>query len=447
MGCVRTALPTCGMVILVTLAGQGPAHATGRSRAVIDLTETGDNGTVMARLRESFGTGFHAEPVPLDEFIDSGTGPWHIPPPGRLQPCSATPRSMEDLRAGLRDAEARIDGLEYDKALTLLDELRGALCACSDPMEPDVVHRIPYLRGIAEFYENDRDAARGSFRHAAFMVDKLEWDTAFSPEPQQVFLLGVGDAIQAPRASLRLAGNARPDGLRIDGREVDESVREVEIGDGRHVIQYRDGGGQLVGMELFIDGAGPVHLLGPEDLRLGLRAAPDDVSGAPAYATVAAAAAHHGYTEVVVLDDTAWDRCWWFNVIDGVWKPISLTAGARLRAATNHKTAGGVMAGTGGALIAGGTILAISRFAAMENLRPEMEANASSYAGHIEEYEGHRTHAAVGIGLLAGGGAALTTGLLLLARGKAIQEETAVDPRLTLFATPEGAWIGLAGSF
>ena len=205
--------------------------------------------------------------------------------------------------------------------------------------------------------------------------------------------------------------------------------------------------GQLTGATLDVPEAGSVTWFGPAGLARTLESTPEDAAAAPAFAAVAEAAARAGYTEIVVLNDPAWDRCWWFNVIDGVWKPITLTAGARLRAARNHKAAGGALAGTGGALIATGAILAVSQAAAMEELRPEMETYASSYALHIDEYESRRTRAGLGIGLLAAGGAALTTGLLLLVRGKAIQHETAVDPRLTVVATPEGAWFGLAGTF
>jgi hypothetical protein len=434
---------TCALV----MAAPGPAHAVGRSRAVIDLTGTPDEATVMKRLKDSFGAGFQAELVPIEALIDSSTGPWIASPPGQLQPCSGEPRSLSEIQAGLADAEALIDALDYDAAMPLLQELDEVLCACTEPLDPRAVRRIPYLRGIAEFYSADRDAARRSFSRAASLVDKLEWDTAFSPEPQQVFLLGVGDAMQEPGWTLVPGVGDAPVDLWVDGHPVASDGEGIPLGGDRHVLQFRDTDGQLRGKTLVTDGAGDVHLLGLEELTVGLGATPDDAQGAPSYAAVAAAAARLGYPEVAIIAETAWDRCWWFNEIDGVWKPVSLLAGGRLRAARNHRTAGGVLTGTGGAVVVAGTILALTQLAAMEDLRPEMETNASSYALNIDQYEQHRTSAAVGVGLLAAGGAVLNAGLLLMAKGKAIQDETDVDPRLTVFAAPGGAWVGLSGKF
>lgn len=442
---LRPPLAVLTCVLLLSTSGQ--AQAAGRSRAVIDLTETLDESTVMKRLKDSFGAGFQAELVPLEALFDARTGPWIASPPGQLQPCSGSPWSMAEILSGLADAEAHIDALDYDAAMPLLQELDEALCACTEPLEPLAVHRIPYLRGIVEFYSADREAARGSFGRAASLVDKLEWDTGFSPEPQQVFLLGVGDAMQAPGSTLWPGAAADAADLWVDGHLVASGDEGTALGGDRHVLQFRDADGHLRGMTLDMDGAGDVHLFGLETLARGLAATPEEPLGAPSYAAVAAAAARLGYAEVAVVAEAAWDRCWWFNEIDSVWKPVSLLAGARLRAARNHRNAGGVLTGTGGAIVVVGTILALTQLAAMEDLRPVMETHASAYALNIDQYEQHRTSAAAGVGLLAAGGAVLNAGLLLMARGKAIQDETDVDPRLTVLAAPDGAWIALSGTF
>jgi hypothetical protein len=438
-------LPLLALMCVLTLTTAGPAHAAGRSRAIIDLTGTDDEAAVMKRLKDSFGAGFQAELVPLEALFDTRTGPWIASPPGQLQGCSGAPRDLAAIHAGLADAEALIDALDYDAATPLLLELDEALCACTEPLDPRAVHRIPYLRGIVEFYSEDRDAARRSFGRAASLVDKLEWDTTFSPEPQQVFLLGVGDAMQAPGSTLKPGD--RPVDLWVDGHPVASDGEGTELGGDRHVLQFRDADGQLQGMTLVVDGDGDIHLFDLEDLAHALAATPEEPLGASSYDAVAAAAARLGYAEVAIIAEKAWDRCWWFNEIDGVWKPVSLLAGARLRAARNHKTAGGVLTGSGGAIIVAGTILALTQLAAMEDLRPEMETYASTYALNIDQYEQHRTSAAAGIGMLAAGGAVLNAGLLLMARGKAIQDETDVDPRLTVLASPDGAWIALQGKF
>ena len=103
--------------------------------------------------------------------------------------------------------------------------------------------------------------------------------------------------------------------------------------------------------------------------------------------------------------------------------------------------------GSGGALVAAGAVLAATQFKTMSEMRPEMETHTSAWEFGINEYDSRQRLAGLGIGLAAVGAAALTTGIVLLARGKAIQAETRVDPRLAFVATPEGAWLSFGGRF
>ena len=103
--------------------------------------------------------------------------------------------------------------------------------------------------------------------------------------------------------------------------------------------------------------------------------------------------------------------------------------------------------GSGGALMAGGAVLAAAEFTAMSEMRPDMEAHTSAWEFGIDEYDSRQRLAGVGIGLAAVGAVAVTTGIILLSKGKGIQRETGVDPRLAFVATPEGAWFGIGGRF
>ena len=440
-------LHRCALLLVAAAAIQGVVHAEARSRVVVDLTTVGGGEAVVPLLRGAFGDGFKADVIGLEEVLDTGDGPWRVLPPGRLGHCASAPTSAADIESSLAEVEATVGSLEYARALADLDDLRNRLCACTEPLPTYLPSRIAFLQGIARFYTGDEDAARSSFRQAAELTEKLDWDRNFSPDPQQIFLLGLGDAIQSARSHLRLSLDDRPATLYIDGREIDSATTDVELVGARHVLQFDRGDGTLVGMDHYIDSPGDIDLIGPKEIRSRLSNSPDTDATGVAFAFLVESAVAKGYTEVMVLNDERWDHCWWFNVIDDEWRHITLAAGAKLREAKRNKTAGGVLAGTGAAMMVGGALLAATHLTAMSDLKPEMEGSASGYALHIDEYNAHRSSAGVGIGLLAGGGVAASMGVVFLARGAALQREAAVDPRLTVVVSPGGAWFAISGTF
>ncbi len=432
---------------IVLLATPTSVHASSGSRVVVDLVGSGDVGATMTLLQGSFGDGFQADVVTLDQLVEVGDWPWVKSSTARLEPCSAEPMSSADIKAALAAAEEMITALDYDGALTALDLLDASLCASTEPLPKDVAYRIPYLQGIVHFYTGDQATARTSFQQAGEMADGLEWDINFSPEPQQAFLLGVGDAVQVLPSRLLLPQEGRPARVVVDGREVGPDVTAIEVRGQRHVVQFGPEAGPFAGVLLRIDTAGDVPLFGPESMLASLSASPDTELGSHAFAIVAAAAEEQGYAEVMVLNDTKWDHCWWVTTSDQVWTETALTAGTELRIVRRHRTAGGVLAGTGGALVVGGAVLAVTQFTAMGDMRPGMETHTSVYEMHIDDYNTRQRLAGVGIGVMVVGAAAMTSGILLLAKGKAIQAEIGVDPKLTFMASPQGTWLGMSWRF
>jgi len=435
------------LALALLLATPSSASASSNGRVVVDLIRSSDTESVMTLLQGSFGEGFTADVVSLDQLVEVGPWPWVYSPTARLEPCTAEPTTTSDITAALASAEELITGLEYEVALTELDLLAASLCASSEPLPVEVTHRIPYLRGLIHFYDGDEAQARESFQRAGEMSDGLEWDTSYSPEPQQLFLLGVGDAVQSATSRLLFPQEGRPERVYIDGQEVGPDAADMAIRGSQHVVQFGSGGGSLTGVLLSIDAPGDIPLFGPDSFREALLSTPDADLGAHAFSVVAQAAAEQGYSEVMVLNDAKWDHCWWANTADQEWKQTTLQAGAELRVVRRHRTAGGVLMGTGGALMAGGAVLAATQFKTMGDMRPEMEVHTSAWEFGIDEYNDRQRLAGVGIGLVAVGAAAMTTGIVLLSKGKAIQAETGVDPRLAFVASPQGAWLGVGGRF
>lgn len=439
--------PRVPLIAMLLLASPFSAHASSSGRVVVDLVQAGDAESAMTLLRNSFGEGFEAEVLTLDQLVEVGPWPWVNSPTARLAPCTAEPTTASDIEAALTKAEEMITGLDYETALTELDQLADNLCGCTDPLSPTVTHRIPYLRGIALYFNGDQDGARQSFRQAAEMTDGLEWDTSFPPEPQQVFLLGAADALQTPQSKLLPPSDDRPDQVFVDGREIESAASEVEVRGERHVVQFGPEGGSLTGVLLFLDTPGDVPLFGPDSFRGALTSTPGTEFGSHAFAIVAQIAAAQGYSEVMVLADSKWNHAWWTQADTQEWQKTSLKAGVILQRARRHRTAGGVLMGSGGALIAGGAVLAAAEFTAMSEMRPDMETHTSAYEFNIDEYDSRQSLAGVGIGLAAVGAVAVTTGIVLLSKGRTIQRETGVDPRLAVMVTPEGAWLGVGGRF
>jgi len=435
------------LALALLLATPSSASASSSGRVVVDLVQTGDTGSVMALLQGSFGDGFEADVVELGQLVEVGDWPWLKSSTATLESCTAEPTSTTDITAALASAEEMITGLEYEAARAELDLLAGTLCRCTEPLPPEVMHRIPYLRGIAQYYDGDQGGARDAFRQAGEMAPNLEWDTSYSPEPQQLFLLGVGDAVQSAPSRLLFPQEGRPERVYIDGQEVGLDAAEMAVRGARHVVQYGPADGPLTGVLLSIDTPGDLPLLGPDSFRGALLETPETNLGAHAFATVRQAAAEQGFSEVMVLNDPKWNHSWWASTSDREWTQTTLTAGVTLQKARRHRTAGGVLIGTGGALVAGGAVLAAAEFTAMSEMRPDMETHTSAYDFNIDEYNDRQRWAGLGIGLAAVGAAAMTTGILLLSKGRAIQAESGVDPRLAFVATPQGAWLSFGGRF
>ena len=439
-----------GLLTALVLVDDRDARAKDQSpsRVVIELTPGGDAEPVLAMLHRAFGESFQAEVVELEELLDTGIGPWMVAPPAQLHPCSIEPLPLATIESSLADIEGLVQSLEFESALEQIDSLEDALCASDGPLLNQVLARIPYLRGIGLFYLDDKEGARSAFKLASERDPDHEWDTTFPPDPQQVFLLGVADAIHAPRSQLHLPTEEQLGQLYLDGQLVGPESREVELVGERHLLQFGVEGDEVRGAWLEISDIDQVELVGPQTVRAGLADGPGTEAGDQAYSFLAGAAEAAGYSEVLMVHDPEGNRVWWFNSIDGAWKEISLAAGHKLRQSRSQKAAGGILLGAGGALMIAGGVIAAHNYAAATRLEQEMAGSAGMYALRIDEFKDHKLRSEVGLGLLVGGGVMSAIGIPMLIRGTDLQKKAPGDPRLTFIASPgEITWIGLSGEF
>lgn len=422
-------------LLVVTLVAWAVAPAAASIRAAINLDASLDEGGLESMLHASFGERFGIVEVDVDTLLGAGIGAWDVVP--TADTCTGSSRPLTELEDALADAEAAVQMLDYAAATAKLAAVEALLCTSTEPVPVETLARIPFLQGVVAFYAQGPEAARLPFRRAAEILPGMEWDTAYPPDPQQVFLLGAGDALHSPRGSIDLDPTIHPATIFVDGREIPSGEATLDLPVGQHLIQLAPVGGELAGALIVLHDGG--HALVQARETTLARIAADREANSDVYAMLASAAVAGGYGEMVVMRDIGAGTVEWFNAIDGEWKTVSLAAGQQLRAASREMGLGGAMAAAGaGVLIAGVAINAAHRGAAAD-LEAQVGGSWGMYEQLAAEHETHRTRAGVGVGLAIGGGALLAAGIPMLIHGAATRKGVPTDARLTLSPiTPEG---------
>jgi len=175
--------------------------------------------------------------------------------------CSSGEESP-DWAAAIDTAREQLDGLETEAAQTTLDDALGRL-ACSDTVvEREILGTLYMMRGLARFYEERAEAARQDFRRAVTVNPSIEWDPAYPPEPQQVYLKA--------REDIYLPGRGRVEAVFLSGEVLQvvvdgQSVAAgepggIEVHPGFHLLQYLMPDQTLMSRVTYVEG-GETRLL------------------------------------------------------------------------------------------------------------------------------------------------------------------------------------------
>lgn len=444
----RAFFPLLALLLALLVLPPATAVAADAQRAVIDLDESRRRDDTTNLLTDAFGARFEATILDLDELLDVPADGWLAVPPAELTNCPANDLTPEAIEAELAAVEERMAMLEWVDAEVRLLELENNLCGAAEPIPPTAASRIAYLLGIVRYYTGDHDGAREAFRQAVERTrEKVEWDTAYPPEAQQTFLLGLGDAAYSPKAYLHLPADHVLQALYIDGEEAPLSGAPQVVG-AQHVVQLKDQDGSVRGATLDCSEAAKVQLLTLDSMRSALRGDGGDgdvLQGT--LDTLATAAVGQGFVELVVLSKDGSTARWFTSGIND-WKTAALARGRRVvktgSPSANPNAVGGiVLLGSGVGLLGGGLVGAIANKAEMDELRPQMEAKAAVWDANIDHYRDLKARAGIGVGLAAAGAVATGIGVPLLVKGvqQGNGEQAQVVPAWT------GTWLGVCGTW
>ncbi len=430
----------------IALLGAGTAWAGPKARLVVDLPGDSDPDAVLEHLRGAFGDRFDARVADVPGALERGFGPWVVLAPAQMAPCEADAVGLEQVQASLGEAEGLMQGLEYDQALALLEDLDETLCGVSEPMPAAVYARVPFLQGVIHYYAEHPAAAREAFRDAVLRQPEMEWDATYPPDPQQVFLDGVADAYRADRVVFALDAADRPVQLLVNGTEVDPSSTELELLGEQHLLQFGEGD-SVSTVVLLTGGAERVTLAGPGHVSRGLTLGVQSEQGAAAFAALAEAAGAAGHREVLVLDAPTAEVAWQYDDIDRVWASVSLVLSKKLAEGRRVSGIGGALIGAGAAVAVAGTVIGVRNHTLGSELRTEMEADPGLYDHHLDQYGTHQAASGVGVAMLGVGSALVAVGVPLLVRGQAIQSKAVEQPQVSLAPLDGGVAFGLRGEF
>ena len=427
-----------GAVYLGTAADDAAAATAGELlRSVVPGTTTG-------------------APVHLADFISAKVGGGEVLTlqVGAVSVCDGESVSAADYRAlldGLDDAFKRMDDLSGLAADAL------AAWACLDEvMTPAELGRVPFMQGIDLCAGSGCDAARDAFAGARVVDPSLPFDPNFGPSAEHCYSDAVLAVTDGDHLGLHVlpppGGQAWVDGLLVAARP--EGRR---LAAGRHLVQFRTADGAMQGVALDLSGiedalvahAGVLEILSTpaagiiEDASSLMRAAASRGIAMPEYLVLMGEepkvyrwdeGAQSLVTQVPPTEVSEPGETAPRDV------PVLKRPGRKIRAA------GGVMLGSGLALVGVGGVMAAVGHGRWSQATADwdLDAGVSPYG---EEAAPHYRLRGVGIALAAAGGALSLASIPLLVRAARMDRNGGQAIRPEVAPTLDGAWLGISGQF
>ncbi len=159
---------------------------------------------------------------------------------GSFNECSGDAADMASLQNAASEAEGALNFMEYEKALSVIQEARVLVGCLAVPIEPEVIARLLFLEGVVHMEQGDKMAAWGSFQGAHIADPELVWDENFPPDSRPVFSAAKSELTASAVEALRLApipGDVR---VWIDGQALEAGAQTVDIKGRQHWVQWRD---------------------------------------------------------------------------------------------------------------------------------------------------------------------------------------------------------------
>jgi len=150
--------------------------------------------------------------------------------------CEGEPVSTVAFDQRVKQASDAVDSLEFAEARKHLGAARAAMPCLDDVAPLDSVYQVWFLEGLSAFHEGKEDEAQAAFEIATAMDPTRQWNDAYAPAPQGVFLAALQSALAKEGRAL-----GRDDGVTgeilVDGQPFDGTGTLLA---GTHLVQVRD---------------------------------------------------------------------------------------------------------------------------------------------------------------------------------------------------------------
>ncbi len=239
------------IIAAVACTATGPLHAAPRSSAdranlggtvlwfgAEDITDAEQRAVSLVRLVAP-DAGSLGPSIPLEEFRpDSGLfvagTSWRV--------CEDAPIAAASYRQAIdelyRDNLAVLDAQELIQRAQALEDKR--LCL-AEPVEPGVLARVPFLRGVIEDSEGHTDRAVEAFHQVLALDPHHPWDPEFPPSAEQLYLEVRAGLARRAKAELTVVVSSGST-VWLDGAPL--AAGTIHIAPGGHLIQLRRPGAE-----------------------------------------------------------------------------------------------------------------------------------------------------------------------------------------------------------
>jgi hypothetical protein len=346
-------------------------------------------------------------PVSLGDWIGGGSAPVIV---GSPQPtaCSGGPLTEDVLRETIAEVETLVEEQGYGLAVTTLDGVLASLPCLSEPVDPLIVGRLWYLRGVIACVSGDPEGGTSAFLHAIAFQPSLKWDARIPPTAgQKVFDAAVRHA-PAPDGALLLGpGVAGTWAVSVDGQPAPD-IRVLGVAGGEHLVQLTGPAIRTLPLHM---GDTPLVLLTPSALGPGYLSQVTDPGVAQILAIIA---------ESHTTGDPVWlvadGRVWRLDASGLGWEelrePAPVAKARRAPVGAWMAVGGGAIAVAGGGLFGLSTARGIDWMNAWNEASPGSSEEAESLGYWEQAREAQRVYGAVAVGglVLAGLGLGLEIG-------------------------------------
>lgn len=151
--------------------------------------------------------------------------------------CKGDPVSTVAFDQRVKQASDAVDSLEFTEARAHLSAARAAMPCLDDVAPLDSVYQVWFLEGLSAFHEGKEEEAKAAFEIATAMDPTRQWNDAYAPAPQGVFLAALQTALAKEGRALGRDEGVTGEVL-VDGQPFDGTGTLLA---GTHLVQVRSG--------------------------------------------------------------------------------------------------------------------------------------------------------------------------------------------------------------